>query len=435
MYHARASSTSRHIARGYHAEPLNDIDHSLNQYASALAGLPLSQIVRTYLITSVSSSSTLLDASTRLLQRLVSNKHGITSVESNPLLRAMLWESFYKQFCAGENAEQVAATCAQLRRQGYAGVILEYALEALEDTAGVEHEEVAVWRQGMLNSVELALPGDFVGLKWSGMGSAALRRLAAKEDPSPAMYDAMTAICEAAVRKNVALLPAAEETTTLQGYFQWTLMMQRLFNQSRSVVYSTYQAYLQQTPGTLSKHLALAQTEGFVLGIKLVRGAYLSSEPKRLLQPDIASTHAAYDAIASALIERTPNDVLQVAPGKDVFPAINVVLATHNADSVSKAKEARQRQAQRQQQLTPLCFAQLQGMADEVSCSLLSPQAKDAVVEKVFKCTTWGTMTQCLNYLLRRAAENKDAACRTNESRLAMRAELLRRARSSLWLA
>lgn len=76
-----------------------------------------------------------------------------------------------------------------------------------------------------------------------------------------------------------------------------------------------------------------------------------------------------------------------------------------------------------------MAFAQLQGMADEVSCSLVALGKSECSKEKVYKCTTWGPMHECLNYLLRRASENKDAAGRTADTRKAMKAEIWRRAR------
>ncbi|QIW99503.1 hypothetical protein AMS68_005021 [Peltaster fructicola] len=425
------SSKQREVSASPFAADYRHREQSLQKKVSGLASLPVSQILRTYLITSISSSPALLDASSSLLRRLIDSDNSLASLD-NPVLRAVLWETFYKQFCAGETAEQISSSCEALRQQGYAGVILEYAREVLKDADGCEAEDVLAWHTGMLKSIQLAAPGDFLGLKWSGMGAAALKRLAARQDPSPAMHDAMVSVCEAASAKSIALLPSAEETSTLQGYFAWSLMMQRLFNRAgKSVVYNTYQAYLRQIPETLGKHLEVAKQDGFTLGVKMVRGAYLSSEERSLLQPSIEATHAAYDGISAALIHRKYNDVLQ-SSGSSAFPDVNVVLATHNAESVRKAREARQRQADQDQELTPLCFAQLQGMADEVSCSLLAAADRDhsqAIVEKVYKCTTWGTMTECLNYLLRRAAENKDAASRTADSRRAMQAELFRRVR------
>lgn len=357
-------------------------------------------------------------------------------------MRGILNETFYKQFCAGTTAEQVAATCAELRQQGYSGVILEYALEVLKDAEGTdEAQDVATWRKGMLTSVAYAAEGDFLGLKWSGMGPAALRRMAKQEHPSPAMREAMHAVAKASREKNIALLPAAEETWNLDGFQKWTIDMQREFNTSgKSVVYTTYQMYLKDMPGRIAKHLEVAKAEGFTLGAKLVRGAYLATEKRSLIQDTIEDTHAAYDAATEALIRRQYTDFLKpTSPQSSTLPDINVVVASHNAATVQKAQTLRRAQAARGEGLTPLVFAQLQGMADEVSCSLLAAAKAqegdaNAVKEKVFKCTTWGTMYECLNYLLRRAAENKDAAGRTWETRNAMQAELGRRMKRSLGL-
>ena len=213
--------------------------------------------------------------------------------------------------------------------------------------------------------------------------------------------------------------------------------MQRVYNiNGKAVVYCTYQAYLKQTPENVAKHLAIAKKEGFTLGVKMVRGAYLETDDRNKIFPAIEDTHACYDNIASALIHRKYNDTLRPMEGKsdETMPEINVVLATHNAASVENAYKLRNEQAARGEALTPLNFAQLQGMADEVSCGLIASakaNAEDpkAVQERVFKCSAWGPMYDCLTYLLRRAAENKDAAGRTHETRDAMRAEIWRRLR------
>ena len=76
-------------------------------------------------------------------------------------------------------------------------MILEYALEVLKDVKSDARTDVAAWRRGMLDTVMMALPGDFVALKWSGMGPAALRLCAARHTPSESMDEAMKAVCDA----------------------------------------------------------------------------------------------------------------------------------------------------------------------------------------------------------------------------------------------
>jgi hypothetical protein len=111
---------------------------------------------------------------------------------------------------------------------------------------------------------------------------------------------------------------------------------------------------------------------------------------------------------------------------------------------VALAQKLRKAQRDRGEELTTLAFAQLQGMADEVSCGLLAAgrateseksSSQSKVDERVLKLTVWGTMTECLNYLLRRAAENKDAANRTSDTRKAMGREIWRRMRGIFSLA
>lgn len=98
--------------------------------------------------------------------RMLKSKSALTSVERNPLLRFLLRETFYKQFCAGATRTEVQQCMKQLQDTGYHGVILEYALEVLEDAKSADEvKDVEVWSKGLLETVDMANPGDYVGLK------------------------------------------------------------------------------------------------------------------------------------------------------------------------------------------------------------------------------------------------------------------------------
>ena len=270
--------------------------------------------------------------------------------------------------------------------------------------------------------------------RFSGAGSSVIRQLIDKKQPNKVIDDATTRICELAKERDVKLLADAEQHAIQDGIDEWTLNFQRRYNRNgEAIVYGTYQAYLRSTPAKLAQHLAIAEKEGFVLGVKLVRGAYMGGDPRQLFWATKEGTDKAYDGITSALLKKSWNDVLKplertvgVAPS---FPNVNLVLASHNHESVRKALAVRNEQAQGGEGQIKLAFAQLMGMADEVSCDLVVAGKGSKEVEKpqAFKYLVWGTVTECLKYLLRRAEENRDAVVRAKEGRLALKQELRRR--------
>jgi hypothetical protein len=212
-------------------------------------------------------------------------------------------------------------------------------------------------------------------------------------------------------------------------------------------MYNTYQAYLLSTPANLAQRLALAGEDGFIPGIKVVRGAYLSSEPPDAVCSSKEETDRKYDGIIDALLKRKYNDILQPARGQEgkQIPQIAVMLATHNHPSIRKALDIRKEQSLNGRPLVEVSYAQLQGMADEISCELVqASKSVDTAAEegkkivdrpRAFKCATWGTLEQCMNFLLRRACENQDAMGRTEDTRKAMGSELMRRWKAGVGLS
>ncbi|ORX93969.1 FAD-linked oxidoreductase-like protein [Clohesyomyces aquaticus] len=378
---------------------------------------------------------------------MLNSKSYLMSIERNPVLSKLLKSTFYAQFCAGETKNEVKMnTTAARETLGYDGIILEYALEVLgggpeEIPAEETAREIEVWRRGMLQSVEVAREGDFIGLKWSGLGRHALQLLRTRSPATPAMWSAILSACDAAAAKNVALLPGAEEESTNPGLDLWTLALQKKYNTpsaGRAIVYSTYQCYLKSTPEKLALHLEKAARDGYIAGVKLVRGAYLASEPRELLWEDKEGTDRCYDACAEAVLKQRWTDTVKPPTPEAPFPDVNIVLATHNHASVRLAQSIRSSQltGNPNSNLPRLTYAQLQGMADEISQELVqAPGTKADANAKVVKCMTWGTTAECLNFLLRRASENKEAALRTEDTRRAMGAEIWRRVRGVAGMA
>ncbi|CDM35239.1 hypothetical protein DTO013E5_6673 [Penicillium roqueforti] len=413
-----------------------------------LAKLPLSSVLRSLLILSVSSSPLLLKPCIYTLSLLAHPRTAFWDVSKNPLLNMLVKQTIYKQFNAGENKIEVQDSINQIKALGCRGVLLGYAREVLVgENSDAAYDvkaalaEIQTWMDGTLQTVDMAQAGDFVALKFTGMGNDALRLLQSQTMPTEVMDSSILKVCDLAISRGVRLLVDAEEQAVQPGIEAWIMKYQKYCNSQtpgRAIFYGTYQAYLRSTPATLARHLETARAEGYTLGVKLVRGAYMKTEPRHLIWAEKEETDQCYDQVVESLLTRKYNSMLK-APSKDTpteLPPLNLIIATHNRESVRKAHALRMQQATRGEDYgVDLSYAQLQGMADEVSCELLEgfESAENSVgatpmdAPNVFKLLTWGSVQECMGFLLRRAVENTEAVGRTKDSQIAMIAELKRR--------
>ena len=349
--------------------------------------------------------------------------------------------------------------------------------------------------------------------QYSGMCPSALRLLKSNSLPTPRMSAALTHICDAALARSIRVSPAAEPQNAQRAVNDWTLALARKYNRPLpptgtnsptsdievkekeaappALIYNTYQTYLRSAPSTLLSDLNFAEREGFTLGVKLVRGAYLATEQRELIHATKQDTDDAYDGLAAALLKGrfegplafvppAPADGGRSGKGKGM-ERVDVLLASHNmrtvelalavraerlgaasveglepSDTTDEAGAATSTVSDTSPPIGDLSFAQLQGMADEVSCALLAAQTTASTppptstsastttsfnatppsthqtytrgpAPHVYKYCNWGTLPETLAYLLRRAAENGDAVSRTSGTARAMRGEIYRR--------
>ncbi|GBF67076.1 proline dehydrogenase [Trichophyton mentagrophytes] len=464
--------------------PLSSFSSSQCQTAaSPLSMLSISSITRSLFTTALSSSPIVLKSAMKVLSFIADSKSPLLNPDRNIILNYLLRKTLYTQFCAGEKPHEVQRCIDEIKRVGFSGVILGYAKEGVPDkkeaaavldldstdadttesNQKVAEYEINAWREGNLHTVDLAGEGGFVNVKFTGAGSEAIQHLVRGAPPSPHLYEAMLEVCERAISRNVRLLIDAEHQAVQPAIDSWALDLQRKYNNrsdstagERAVVYNTYQAYLRSTPKTLSQHMSIAQDEGFVLGVKLVRGAYLGAEPRHYIWDHKQETDTAYDGLADALIRREYNEVLTpyvstaspkcpTSPPvaepesipKPTFPEVDLLVASHNRYSIKKAQDIRNQQSYTGQPQIGLMYGQIYGMADELSCELIhrgkichEGEVVDTsmlVKPMVYKAVVWGSVRECMRYLVRRGQENMDAASRTLDTRRAMAKELRRR--------
>lgn len=149
---------------------------------SPLSVLPTGVLLRSFFINAVSSRPYLLSPSLYILSKISKSKSGvILNVDRNPLLRWIMKNTFYKQFCAGESGRETRSTMDLLQNLGFRGTILTYAKETVFDfhsnssfgqgvsnsaKEGENCPSIEAWRTGNMETVNLLKEGDQLAMKY-----------------------------------------------------------------------------------------------------------------------------------------------------------------------------------------------------------------------------------------------------------------------------
>ncbi|KAF7563416.1 hypothetical protein G7046_g727 [Stylonectria norvegica] len=364
--------------------------------------------------------------------------------DRNPVLNRLLRWTIYDQFCAGTNHKQVTKSVAEAKQTGYHGIILGYSKEIVLDPqdAGTHtdgamyspkcYEMIDIWKNGTLETLSMIGEGDFLAVKLTGAGPISVDAMQARQPMPDAVVKALDEICIATRRQGSRLWLDAEQQVLQPGLDEWAIELMRKYNrEDQPLIYNTIQGYLKGSEANANRHIKLAAEEGWSLGVKLVRGAYIEHDIRSLIHNTKEDTDRSYDLIADNLISQ------KLPPGTDgrEFPNTALFLATHNAASAAKAILSYRQRLSAGLPTVSLECGQIIGMADELSCELLDkydecvcdPSVSKDSAPRVLKCLTWGSVSECMGFLYRRAIENRGAVERTNHMADALSKELRRR--------
>ncbi|KAJ3106866.1 hypothetical protein HK100_003672 [Physocladia obscura] len=256
-----------------------------------------------------------------------------------------------------------------------------------------------------------------------------------------AVFADLQALMAHADAKNVKVMVDAEQTYFQRAIDDIALTLSRTFNKKNNVVvFNTYQMYLKDGFQRLVTDWTRAHSrgdgnDGWSFGVKIVRGAYMTSERDRAKQlgyadpinATIADTHASYNAAIDFLLQRLAAAAAATANGDGGSEQkLEFVVASHNKASVAKTVAAMQKYG-----VAPgnpqISFAQLMGMQDGTSYALA------ANGYRCFKYVPYGPIEDTIPYLLRRAQENSSVLSggAVEEDKKELVAEISRRAAAS----
>lgn len=334
-------------------------------------------------------------------------------------IKGIIRNTIFRQFVGGESISDCERTIGTLHRYSI-GTILDYSVEGQEDEASFNATEQELLRTIAQAAADERIP--FSVFKVTGMARHHILEKVSARQPLTTdeqaewqrVQDRVARLCEASAKAGKPILIDAEESWIQQAIDDLALDMMRRHNRDAIIVYNTAQLYRHDRLAYIRELYAQAMSEGFCIGLKLVRGAYMEKERNRAaekgyadpIQPDKAASDRDFDEA----LRFCTNDVERIA----------ICAGTHNEASSMLLVQLMQ------EKNIPaghphICFAQLLGMSDHISFNL------SKAGYRVAKYVPYGPVKKVLPYLFRRAEENTSVKGQTGRELSLIRRELNRR--------
>lgn len=336
-----------------------------------------------------------------------------------PFVEYIVRNTIFEQFCGGRTLLECQSTIDLLAKYNTL-TILDYGAEAKESV-----QEFNKTMNEFIRTIEFASRNatvPIISIKITGLcRNSLLEKMNAGQTLSEAestekanLLKRLDAICNKAKELSVGVFVDAEESWIQDAIDDLSDMMMARYNKERAIVYNTFQMYRRDRLEFLRASHQKAVGQGFILGAKLVRGAYLEKEAKRAaalnyenpINPTKEATDRMYDDGIRYCIEN--------------YETIASCAATHNAEScMLQVRMIEDRGIERRH--PHLTFCQLYGMSDHITFNLAAAGFNSA------KYVPYGSVTDVIPYLIRRAQENSAVSGEMSRELMLINEELKRR--------
>lgn len=332
-----------------------------------------------------------------------------------PLVRATI----FKQFCGGESQDDCMPLVKKMRKENVYSV-LDYSVEGKENEE--EFDRAASDKIEIIKYAGSAEEIPFAVAKPTGLGRFEIwEKVTANDtltDEEQKEWGRIKArfekVCHAAYDNDTRLLIDAEESWMQDAADNFIEDMMRKFNKEKAIIFNTLQCYRWDRLSYVKAIHERAQKEGFKLGFKTVRGAYMEKEnarAKRHCYPtpiceDKEATDVNFNAVMCYCIDNVDD--------------ISQFIGTHNEVSTYMALQLMN---QKELYLSDdrIWFGQLYGMSDHISFNL------GRVNANAIKLLPFGPIKDVIPYLIRRAQENSSVQGQTGRELALLREEKHRR--------
>ena len=334
-------------------------------------------------------------------------------------VEGLIRATVFNHFCGGVTEED----CMPVIDKMYAKkvhAILDYSAEGKEEEK--QFDKVVDITIGIMDFAKEKASMPFAVFKPTGIGTMAIytkvsagEKLTAEEqaewDRVLARYDK---VAKAAHEKNVPLLIDAEDFCMQKAADEAIEDLMEKYNKDKAIIFGTLQLYRHDRMDYIKALQQRAKKQGFHVGMKLVRGAYMEKERERAEQMGYQDPIC----IDKPATDKMFNDVL-----KYIFDNIDMMalyVGTHNEESSLLFKELIEA-SDLDKNDDRLWFGQLYGMSDHISYNI------GALGYNVSKYLPFGPVRDVMPYLIRRADENTSVGNQTSRELDLLKTERKRR--------
>lgn len=336
-----------------------------------------------------------------------------------PFAETVIKNTIFEQFCGGTTLLDSMPAIEKLIKV-QTKTILDFGAEGKES-----EDDFNLTMNENIRAIDFASRSrsiPFVTIKITGL--ARMELLEKMQRNAPMTHDEQNeyfnvskrvdAICHSAREKRVSVLIDAEETWIQDTIDRVANIMMARYNKERAVVFNTFQLYRHDRLAYLKTSYELAREKSFMLGAKLVRGAYMEKERKRAEEMGYP-TPINPDKVAT---DRMFNDALVFCVSH--LEHIACMNATHNAQSSMLLADLMEEMGVAHNH-KHFWFSQLFGMSDNVTFNLA------AAGYNVAKYMVYGPVSDVVPYLVRRAQENTSVTGDMSRELLLIEKEMSRR--------
>lgn len=347
-------------------------------------------------------------------------------------VKGLIRKTIFSQFVGGETLQQTSAV-AQKLGQFNVHVILDYGVEGKSGEENFDHATDEFIKVIRYAATQNNIP--FMSVKLTGFSRFGLLEkihsnsvyfdvirgivpLETLDVDEKAEWERVVArlniICAIAAESNIGVLIDAEESWIQEPVDAVTIQMMQKYNQGKAVVYNTAQLYRNDRLKFIKDSCEFAKQNNFILGMKLVRGAYMEKERERAEELNYPSP-INRDKQAT---DHEYNEALEycIDPANNMY----IIIGSHNEYSNLLGTELMKKY---HLPLNDACihFSQLYGMSDNITFNLAKAGCN------VSKYLPFGPIKDVIPYLMRRAQENSSVSGQTGRELLLINQELKRR--------